>query len=201
MTVLLFESGDVSVDSFLALDDIKVAQIHLARGSIVSDVELGAGALPSVVTPKIKTGLLTNVFLQKPEVSVSDLKVLALLGLQRDELHLAGVIAAPRPPHVSVEAGFVSMLGDTLSSCEHRRVVMKKVYPVMDIVPERHLVSNVAHDNGAVGFAEADDATQGLHHRDAQRMLTFTRTKEETVEISVLQGMVDLAALYVIGHP
>ena len=69
----------LSDNTFLALDGLKVTQVDLSRLGIVSDIKFLTGALPSVVAPKIESGLFANVFLKQTEVSICDLEILALL--------------------------------------------------------------------------------------------------------------------------
>ncbi len=78
---------------------------------------------------------------------------------------------------------------------------MEEVGPVVDIVPERHLVGDESDDDLLAFLPHLDDLSQGLRHRDADGTQAVAQVEEELVECRILQDMVNLSEGDVFTRP
>ena len=159
------------------------------------------GSLPAIVSPEPEGWLALDGFLQGSEIHLGNLEFLAFLWLVCQKLEFTLVVASLYPLHIEVIYGEVGFYGYLLRSCQYWGVVVQKVCPVMDVVPEWHLVGDET-DNYLFAFlAHLYDFSQGFCHRDADGTQAVAEIQEEFVEGGILQHMVNLSEGDVIASP
>ena len=159
------------------------------------------GSFPAVVSPEPEGRLALDGFLQSSEVHLGDFKLPAFLWLVGQKFEFSLVVASLYPLHVEVIYGKVGFYGYLLRSCQYWGVVVQEVCPVMDVVPEWHLVGDET-DNYLFAFlAHLYDFSQGFCHRDADGTQAVAKIQEELVEGGILQYMVNLSEGDVVASP
>ena len=127
----------------------------------IYDLEpLLTSALPAVVCPKPVRRLALDCLFQFTEVHLGNLEFLAFLWLVGKEFEFTLVVATFYSLHVKViycKVGFNSYF---FCTCQYWSVVVEKVCPVMDVVPEWHLVGNET-DNYLFAFLAQDSPAHG----------------------------------------
>ena len=111
-------------------------QVDFAVNIFKMVVEDGAGALPTVVAPKVDFGLTANGLLHFTEVFFGDFKGFRVLRVLSDYFEFTVVVASFDTFHVAVNKHLIRMSDDTLCSCEHRCVMMQELQPMMNVPPE-----------------------------------------------------------------
>ena len=180
---------------------IRLLLVHLTVYHFKAQIELLAGAFPSVMRPKPVLGMAVDGLFEHTEVDVCYFKLGHFLRLIGNELELGFVMSARGSGQVEIEYYVVGLTGDALRTAEHRRVVMQKVAPVMYVPPERHLIADVSNHHGAVLTLVADYLAQRFLHGDANGTEALAQLQIEFVEHFVLQRMVNLSALCLVGYP
>ena len=151
--------------------------------------------------PEIEGRCPTDALLQQTEVDVGNLIVRHRLWGAGDEPEGGLIVAATGTLYVEIEDGVTCLASQSLGTRQHGRVVVQKLAPVVDIVPEGHLIRDIADHHGTPFLTVLDDAPQRLCHRDAHSPLTFAQLQRQAIELLVLQHVVDLGTLCLGRHP
>ena len=83
----------------------------------------------------------------------------------------------------------------TFSSRKHRSIVVQEIAPVMDVAPMGHLIADIAYYHGLVLATIAKNLAQSIVHRDTNGSHALTLFQEQTIELRILNGMIDLPTL------
>ena len=107
-----------------------------------------------------------------------------------DQLELTLIVASLDTSDITIEESLTRALDDTLRTREDGRIVIQEVYPEVDIAPVRLLVGDVADNHRASLVLVFHDMAQRLLHRDADTAEALADIEEQTIEIGILDGMV-----------
>lgn len=127
---------------------------------------------------------------QEGKIAVGEFPLRAVFGVAGDELHAANVVPAPHSTQVAVEARLVHVPDDALGTSKDGRVVVQKIYPMVNVVPHWHLVGYVAHHHRLVLALQVYNLSDRLLHGYAAGVVQLSDMLEEPVEALVFQRMV-----------
>ena len=109
-----------------------------------------------------------------------------MLWILDHELEVTAVVASSDTGDFAVEGYLIHPLDDTLATSEYGRIMVEEVDPVVDVIPEGDLVSDVADDDGLLLLVVASYTTQGLCDGDRDCSLSLAGMEHQTIEEGIL---------------
>ena len=88
---------------------------------------------------------------------------------------LCFIITSFRTTHFQIKDYMIRLAGQSLSTSQHWGVVVQELTPMVDIVPERHLVADIANNNGGSLLLVLNNSAQRLSHRNTHRIETLAQ--------------------------
>ena len=139
---------------------------HFSVDDLKTPVKLFTGAAPSVMTPQPIGWCFTDILLKHLVVDICQFVFFQLLRFFAYQFELCLIIASADTMNVGVKHGMVEFPYDTFCTCQYRSVVMKEIYPVVDIHPMGLLVGEITYDKKLSSLLELYYPAEGVSHRN-----------------------------------